>query len=165
MLWGGIAMLVLGIAALVFPMVFTVVTTFMVGWALLLFGVVTLLGSFSIHGTGPFFGALLAAILALAAGVFLLANPLAGAAALTLIVAGVFSLQGAFEISFAFEMRPHKGWVMMLISGIISVIAAVWIVAAWPGISLVLLGILFGINFASTGLASIYLSRALRRAA
>lgn len=165
MLWSGIAMVVLGIAALLFPLVSTVVTTLMVGWMLLFFGGITLFSSFAIHGTGPFFGALLGGLLALAAGVFLLLNPLAGAVALTLLVAGLFSLQGAFEISFALEMRPHNGWVTMLISGVISVVVAVWIVATWPGISLVLLGVLFGINFVSTGIAYILLSRALRRAA
>jgi len=165
MLWHGIAMVVLGIAALVFPMISTVVTTLMVGWMLLFFGGITLFGSFSIQGTGPFFGALLVALLSLASGVFLLVNPLAGAVALTLMVAGLFSLQGAFEISFAFAMRPQEGWVTMLISGIISGFVAVWIVATWPAISAVLLGILIGANFASTGIAYIFLSRTLRHVA
>lgn len=164
-LWSGIAMLALGLAALIFPVFSTVVATLMVGWMVLFFGAITLFGAFSIHGTGPFFGGLLVALLALAAGVFLLVNPLAGAVALTLMVAGLFSLQGAFEISFAFEMRPHEGWVTMLISGIISVIVTIWIVATWPGISLVLLGVLFGVNFVSTGIAYISLSRVLQHAA
>ena len=46
---------------------------------------------------------------------------------------------------------------------VISVCAAVLIVATWPGISLVLLGLLFGINFVSTGMAYIIMSRALKR--
>ena len=165
MMWRGVAMVALGVGALVFPIISTIVASLMVGWMLLFFGGIGLFGSFSIHGTGPFFGALLTAILAVAAGLFLLLNPLAGAVALTLMVAGLFSLQGAFEISFAFEMRPRDGWVTMLISGIISVVVAVWIVAMWPGISLVLLGILFGVNFVSTGIAYISLSRALQHSA
>jgi uncharacterized membrane protein HdeD (DUF308 family) len=160
--WVGLAMAALGIVAIVFPIASTLVATLMVGWMLLFFGIIALLGSFSIHGTGPFFGALLVALLSIAAGVFMLANPAAGAAGLTLIVALLFSLQGASEISFAFEMRPFTGWVGLLISGIISVVAAVLIVATWPGISLVLLGILFGINFASTGFAYLLVSRALK---
>lgn len=160
--WIGLAMAVLGIAAIVFPLASTLVATLMVGWLLLLFGIIALFGSFSIHGTGPFFGALLVALLAIATGVFLLANPAAGAAALTLVVALLFSLQGASEISFAFEMRPFRGWVGLLVSGIISVVAAVLIVATWPGISLVLLGVLFGVNFLSTGIAYILVSRALK---
>jgi uncharacterized membrane protein HdeD (DUF308 family) len=164
LLWVGLAMTALGIAAIVFPIASTLVATLMVGWLLLFFGVIALFGSFSIHGTGPFFGALLVALLAIATGVFLLVNPAAGAAGLTLVVALLFSLQGASEISFAFEMRPFTGWVGLLVSGIISVIAAVLIVATWPGISLVLLGVLFGVNFLSTGIAYIVVSRALKPA-
>jgi uncharacterized membrane protein HdeD (DUF308 family) len=163
--WVGLAMAALGIAAIVFPIASTLVATLMVGWLLLFFGGIALFGSFSIHGTGPFFGALLVALLAIATGVFLLANPAAGAAGLTLVVALLFSLQGASEISFAFEMRPFTGWGWLLASGIISVIAAVLIVATWPGISLVLLGVLFGINFLSTGVAYLFVSHALKPAA
>jgi uncharacterized membrane protein HdeD (DUF308 family) len=162
LLWVGVALVVLGIAAIVFPIASTLAATLMVGWMILLYGVIGLAGSFSIHGIGPFFGALLVPLLSVAAGIFMLFNPVAGAVALTLLVAGLFSIQGAFEISFAFEMRPHVGWVGLLISGIVSIAAAIFIVAAWPGISLVLVGILVGVNFASTGVAYVLLSRALK---
>ena len=128
------------------------------------FGGISLFGSFSIHGTGPFFGALLLALLAIGSGLFLILNPVAGAAALTLMVAALLGVQGAFEISFAFHVRPLTGWGTLLVSGIISVVAAVLIIAMWPGISLILLGVLLGINFVSTGIAYIYLSRALMHA-
>ena len=119
-------------------------------------------GAFSIHGTGPFFGALLLGLLSLAAGVFLLFNPLAGAVALTLMVGVILLWQGAFEIYFAFEMRPHTGWVGMLISGIASIVMALLIIVGWPGISVILLGILLGVNFISSGVGYIWVSRALK---
>jgi Short repeat of unknown function (DUF308) len=95
--WVGLAMVALGIAAIVFPMASTLVATLTVGWMFLFFGIIALLGSF--HGTGPFFGAMLVALLAIAAGLFLLLHAAAGAAILTLIVGLLFSVQGAFEIS------------------------------------------------------------------
>jgi len=91
---GGIAMLVLGIAAVVFPLLSTIVAELLVGWILLLSGALTLWGSFSIHGTGPFFGALLVSLLSIAAGVFLLFNPLAGVLALTLMLGVIFMVEG-----------------------------------------------------------------------
>jgi uncharacterized membrane protein HdeD (DUF308 family) len=163
--WVGLAMTVLGIAAVVFPIVSTLVATLMVGWMLLFFGIILLVGSFSIHGAGPFFGALVAALLAIAAGVFLLVNPGAGAEVLTLVVAVLFTLQGAFEIAFAFDMRRFRGWGWLLTSGIIGVALAVLIAATWPGISLVVLGILFGVNFASTGIAYMLISHELKQVA
>ncbi len=160
--WLGLAMAVLGVAALVFPVISTLAATLFVGWMLLIFGCVSLAGSFSIRGTGPFFGALLLALLSIAAGVFLLFNPLGGAIALTLMVGAIFMTQGAFEMVFAFEMRPHAGWVAMLLSAIVSIAMAVLIVAGWPGVSAIVLGVLLGVNFVSTGLGYIAVSRALK---
>ena len=164
LLWLGVAMLVLGLAALLFPVFSTLVAALLVGWVLLVAGGLMLAGAFHIHGTGPFFAALLFGLLLLAAGVFLLFNPLAGAAALTLMLGILFMFQGALEIVFGFEMRPHPGWAGMLFSGIASIAMAVLIAGGWPGISTIVLGILLGVNFISTGLGYIFLSRALSAA-
>jgi uncharacterized membrane protein HdeD (DUF308 family) len=137
--WGGVGMVVLGVAAVVFPLVSTVVVELLVGWILLLSGVLSLWGSFSIHGTGPFFAALLTSLLSIAAGIFLLFNPPAGVLALTLMLAVVFMVDGAFEIVFAFELRPYMSWGWMFASGMASVLAAVLIAAGWPQVSAVVL--------------------------
>jgi len=112
-------LLVLGIGAVIFPMVSTLVATVFIGWILLISGIVALAGSFSFHGAGPFFGALLLGLLSIAAAAFLPMNPLAGAVALTLMLGMIFMIQGAFELFFAFEMRPVPGWSGMLASAIV----------------------------------------------
>lgn len=157
--WAGFAMTVLGVMAIVFPIYSTLVATFLVGWVLLLFGILEITGSFSIHGTGPFFGVLLLGLLSTAAGIFLLFSPLAGAIALTLLAGGIFVVQSAVEISFAFDMRPLPGWGLLLVSGITSVIMAIIIIAGWPAISIILLGVLLGVNLLSTGFSYIFISR------
>lgn len=163
-LWLGWAFLLLGVAAIIFPILSTLVAALFVGWLFLISGCFMLYGSFSIHGTGPFFGSLLLSLLSIAAGIFLLFNPLAGELALTILIGVLFIFQGAVEIFFAFETRPHAGWVGMLISGLASVILAILIAAGWPAISLVALGILLGVNLITTGLAYIFVSRSLRQA-
>jgi uncharacterized membrane protein HdeD (DUF308 family) len=157
--WLGLAMTLVGIVAIIFPIVSTLATALFVGWMFLLAGIFLFVGSFTIHGTGPFFGALLIALLMVAAGVFLLFHPVAGAIALTIVVGAIFLVQGAFELTLAFEMRPHQGWVWMLLSGLASVVLALVIAVGLPGISLIALGILLGINFLSTGLGYIFASR------
>jgi uncharacterized membrane protein HdeD (DUF308 family) len=82
--------------------------------------------------------------------------------ALTLMVGVIFIFQGAFELFFAFETRPHAGWVGMLISGIASIIMAVLIAAGWPAISVIVLGILLGVNFITTGFGYIFVSRSMK---
>ena len=160
--WFGAVMALLGLAAIIFPIFATLAATALAGWVLLVSGVLILFGAFSIHGTGPFFGALLCALLFLAAGVFLLFHPLAGAVVLTLIVGVTFMLQGAFELVFALELRPLGGWVGMLISGIASIAVALIIIAGWPMISIIVLGILLGVNFLTTGIGYMAASRAFR---
>jgi len=158
----GVLMVVLGIAAIIFPMISTLVATLLVGWVFLFSGLFTLYGAFSIHGTGPFFAALLLSLLSIVSGVYMLFNPAGGAAALTLVVGVLFMFQGASEIFFAFEMRPLSGWIGVLLSGIASALLALLIVAGWPGISLIVLGLLLGVNFLTTGVAYIFVSRALK---
>jgi uncharacterized membrane protein HdeD (DUF308 family) len=160
--WIGLALSVLGLAAIAFPIVSTLATALFVGWTFLIAGVLLLGGAFSVHGTGPFFAALLTSLLAIAAGLFLVFNPFAGAFGLTVFLAVLFLVQGGFEIAFGFEMRPHAGWTWMLISGLASVVLGLIIAAGLPGISVIALGILLGINFLSTGLGYIFVSRSLR---
>jgi uncharacterized membrane protein HdeD (DUF308 family) len=154
-----------GAAAIVFPMVTTLVATLLTGWVFLFAGGFMFLGAFSVHGTGPFFGALLWSLLTLAAGAFLVFNPLAGMVALTIVIAAMFMLQGAAELVFALETRPHAGWVWMLLSALASIVIGVAVAGLLPAVSLVVLGLLLGINFLSTGLAFIFLSMAARKAA
>lgn len=160
--WLGLLLTLLGIAAIAFPEFGTLAATLLTGWTLLVAGIMIFVSSFWIHGTVPFFAANLFGLLSGAAGVFLLFNPLSGAVTLTLIVGIMFMFQGASELVFALETRPAKGWVGVLISGLASIALAVIIVSGWPGISAIALGLLLGINFLTTGIAYIFVSRSMK---
>jgi uncharacterized membrane protein HdeD (DUF308 family) len=160
----GIAMALIGIAALVYPFLATIVAALLVGWVFLFAGIFMSIGAYSIHGTGPFFSALLFGLVSIIAGVFLLFNPLGGAVTLTLVIGVLFMFQGASELVFAFETRPHTGWIGMLVSGLISIVLAVLIVAGWPAASSIVLGILLGVNFLTTGIGYIAISRFVKPA-
>ena len=162
MMWLGIGMIVLGVVALVFPLVSTLAITLFVGSLFLIYGAMSLGLSFSVKGAGPFFGALLFSLASIGAGIFTLFHPLAGAVVLTLMVGVLFMMQGASEAVFAFELRPAPGWVAMLTSAIASILLAVVIFVRWPAISLVVLGVLFGVNFISSGIGLIMVSRAVK---
>lgn len=157
----GLLLIALGIVAIVFPFLATVVVTLLVGWIFLFGGACMFFGAFSIHGTGPFFGALLFSLIAIAAGVFFLFNPLGGAVTLTLVIGVLLMFQGAFELIFAFEMRPHSVWLGMMASALASIMLALIIVAGWPQASAVVLGVLLGVNFLTTGIGYLAVSRAM----
>jgi uncharacterized membrane protein HdeD (DUF308 family) len=76
-----------------------------------------------------------------------------------MVLGVIFLVQGAFELALAFEMRPNRAWTWMLLSGLASVVLALVIAVGLPGISLIALGILLGINFLTTGLGYIFASR------
>jgi uncharacterized membrane protein HdeD (DUF308 family) len=53
----------------------------------------------------------------------------------------------------------------MFLSGIASIVLSVLIMAGWPAISAVAVGILLGVDFISTGFGFILVSQALKPAA
>ena len=157
--WTGIAMAIIGLLAVAFPIIATLSVELLVGWLFIFAGIVGFVGAFSYHGTGPFFGALLLALLKLVAGVFLLINPAAGVVALTLVVAVLFMVEGAMQLALAFELKAGSGRGWMIFSAIIAILAGILIAANLPGASVFLLGLLVGVNFLCTGIAMVMLSR------
>lgn len=159
LLWIGIALAVVGILAILFPVFTTVTATLMIGWVLILAGLVSFFGALSIEGTGPFFGELLLALLKLALGVYLLRHPGVGIVIITLVLAVMFMIDGAVRIGFAIEMRRRGGWFWMILSALVSIAAGLLIATGLPETSLFVLGLLVGINFLGTGISLIMLSR------
>jgi len=157
--WAGIAMAVVGLLAVAFPIVATLSVELLVGWVLIFAGIVGFVGAFSYHGTGPFFAALLLSLLKVVTGVFLLINPAAGVVALTLVVAVLFMIEGAMQLALAFELKQGSGRGWMIFSAAIAILAGILIAANLPGASVFLLGLLVGFNFLCSGIAMIMLSR------
>ncbi len=159
LMWIGILMAAVGAFAILFPFAASVATNFMVGGLFIASGILSIFHAFTVKGTGPFFGALLVGLITLVAGVFLFSNPAAGLLVLTMTVGLVFIFEGAFHVVAAFELRPDKGWGWLLVSAVISILAGLIIVSRLPGASLIVLGLVVGINFLSTGISFIMLSR------
>src|SRR5262249_51199416 len=141
----------------------TLAVNYFVGGLLMFAGIVQLISSFSIRGTGPFFGALLLAVLTLAAGTFMVFHPLAGAMALTMILAVLFIIEGVLHIMLSFEVKPNPGWGWVLFSGVVSLILGLVVASGLPALSLIVLGILLGINFLSSGFAFLFFYAQLRK--
>ncbi len=161
LLWTGILMIAVGVLAIAFPAASTLAAELIVGGVFVLAGLAMLLGCFSVHGAGPFFAALLWSLLTLAAGAFLVFNPAAGAVALTVLIAALFMVHGAFEAFLAFDLRPGDGWRWVLVSAALGILCGILIAAGMPDTSLFILGLLVGLNFLSTGIAFVVLANRL----
>ena len=62
----------------------------------------------------------------------------------------------------AFSARQANGWVVLLVSGILSLVLAFLILRGWPESSMYVVGILIGINLLFTGVAMIALGSTLK---
>jgi uncharacterized membrane protein HdeD (DUF308 family) len=158
----GILLIVLGILAIAFPLISTITAKIFLGWLFLIGGISQIIHAFSTKTWSQFLLNILIGLLYLLAGGWLAFFPLTGIITLTLFLAAMFIVEGVLEGAMAFRIRPHEGWVWMLVAGIIAILCGVLIVAQLPSSALWAIGLLAGINIISTGWA--YLFLALRSA-
>ncbi len=160
----GVILILLGMAAVAFPLVTTIATKIFLGWLFLIGGVVTIIHAFSTRGWSEFLLDLLIGVLYLIVGGWLAFLPFTGIFTLTVLLALMFIFQGVIEAGIAFRIRPHDGWIWMLLAGIVAVIVGVLILAELPGSAGWAIGLLVGINLIMSGVAYLVLPMAAAKA-
>jgi uncharacterized membrane protein HdeD (DUF308 family) len=163
----GIVLVILGVAAVIIPPLATLAFALFLGWLFLISGVVGLITTFWMRHAPGFWWSLLSAILAIAAGVVLLAWPVSGAVSLTLVLIVFFLIEGIASIMFALDHKRELSgqWGWMLFSGIVDLILAGIIFAGLPGTAAWAIGLLVGINMVFGGVALISMALHARNAA
>ena len=157
-LFVGGALIVLGIVAVLFPLVTAIAAKVFLGWIILIGGVVEIVHAFSTKRWSAFLYELLMGVLYVIVGIWLAFFPLSGIITLTLILALTFILQGVVQAMMAFHMKPHEGWIWMLIAGAIAIVAGVMIIAGLPSTATWAIGLMVGITMISTGWAYLILA-------
>jgi uncharacterized membrane protein HdeD (DUF308 family) len=149
----GIVLLILGLLAIVIPVVATIAVAVFIGWVLLLSGVVGLISTFRMRSAPGFGWSLLSAVIAIAAGVILLAWPLSGVLSLTLILTAFLTIEGVASIMMALTHRHgfSARWALLLVSGLIDLGLAAMIFLGLPGTAAWAIGLLVGINMVFGG--------------
>src|SRR6266542_711177 len=151
MLATGVAMVVIGILAILAPLASGVLFDMFFCALFIGAGIVVLLG--------------LAGIVTLAAGVLYIARPVVGLIVLTVVFIAYLVLVGAFRIVMAFQLprgSPGKSW--GVVSGVVSLVLAYLAIAQMPNISLWLIGTFIGVSLIFAGIARISLARGFRKA-
>jgi len=146
----GTIFIILGLSGIIFPVLMSLATAIFFGW-LLIFS--SLLTAYHTYNTNKkdWLGWLKAFIF-LITGLLLAINPVPGVAALGIILAIYFLFDAFASVALAFEIKPQKGWWLVLINGILSLILAVIILVGWPFSSLFLVGLLVGISLFFDGI-------------
>lgn len=167
--WGwflalGIVLILVGLAAIAFPLVSTIAAKIMLGWLFLIGGVMMILHAFSAQAWQGFLWSLLIGILYVVAGGYLAFFPLTGLLTLAILLVILFLAEGIFETIMAFQVRPHEGWGWLLLSGIAALAVGVMIGFGLPGSITWALGLLVGINLLFSGWSYVFLALAGRKA-
>ncbi len=158
----GILMVVLGVLALIFPLLASVWVTAVVAIAFLVGGLVgwinTLTRAARLRRLVTF-GRLVVASLFLVAGLWMVnqlaAGPLTAAiqvAGLALALAVVFLLEGLMATVVALSHRQVRGWGWGLANGLVTMILGLLILTIKPVNLLSVLGLLVGISFIFSGI-------------
>lgn len=127
----GVVLVILGAIALWNVVDATLVTTIFIGWLLVLGGIVQIIGAFATSGSmGARVLMGLVGILYAIVGFNIVADPLQGAVALTIVIAIVLIVEGIIRLFAAFnEATPQRGLVAVL--AVINILLGLWL---WSGI-------------------------------
>lgn len=160
-LFEGVLMLVLGVLALVFPLVASVWVTAVVAVAFLVGGLVGWINNLMrsrLLGRWVVFWRLVVSSVFLVAGISMIQLLGAGAAraalpvtSLTLAIGIVFVLEGLVASAVALSHRRIRGWGWGLLNGVVTVLLGALILSMTAAALLQVLGILVGISFLFSG--------------
>jgi len=158
-----VLMITAGVIAIGAPMIAGVAVTALIAWLLVFSGLLHAAFAWRHGRAGAVLWEILLGIVYGAIGFYLLANPVAGLASLTLAVAIYLLIEGVLEFVLSFQFRPLPGSGWLLVDGIITLILAVMIWSTWPSSAAWVVGTLVGISMLFSGVTRLMLSIAVRR--
>jgi uncharacterized membrane protein HdeD (DUF308 family) len=166
--WGwivalGVVYLLTGLIALGSVMTATVASVLVVGVMMIVAGAAEVINAFQVKSWGKFVLWILLGVLYIIAGFVTFENPLLAAALLTLMLGAALVASGIMRIILAFGMKQETPWIWVVLSGVITLLLGVLILAHWPVSSLFVLGLFLGIDLVIAGAGWIGVGLSLRR--
>jgi uncharacterized membrane protein HdeD (DUF308 family) len=161
----GILLVILGLAAMILPPLASLAVTIFLGWMFLISGVAGLVVTFWARQMPGFWWSLISALLAIGAGIILLAKPVQGTLTLTIVVGAYFLAEGVATIMYALEHRRElsERWSWLLFAGVLDILIAGMIITGLPGSAEWAIGLLVGINLLFGGATLIGMALAARQ--
>jgi uncharacterized membrane protein HdeD (DUF308 family) len=155
--------IVLGMFAIIEPVVAGIGLTLLVGWLLIISGITHLIGAFKGDGAKQVLYQVLIGILYVIGGFYCLTHPLLAISTFTLMLAAVILAGGILEIISYFRLKGEaaSGW--LLFNGIVSLLLGGMIWLHWPSSSVWAIGMLVGVKLMMTGVTRLMLGLAARR--
>jgi len=161
-LWG-VALIILGMLAVGSPFLAAVAVNAFIAWLLVLAGVVHMTVAFHTREAGSLIWRVLVGLAYLSFGLYLIMHPALGVAALTLVLASLFLVEGILNIVLFFKLRSLRGSSWMLFDGIVTLLLGLLIYLRWPSGSVWVIGTLVGLSMIISGATRLMLSLGVRK--
>jgi uncharacterized membrane protein HdeD (DUF308 family) len=158
----GAILAVAGTFAILSPLVAGLSITVMVGAMLALGGISQCFLAFRAGAFGRGVLMLLIGLLMALTGFYMMTQPVAGLASITLILVGYFVVTGIVETVAALQLKPNQGWSWQLTNGIITLLLGIMLWRQFPLSGTWALGVLFGIKMVFSGWALIFIGRKVK---
>jgi uncharacterized membrane protein HdeD (DUF308 family) len=168
--WGwfvalGIGQIVLGVIAWFDVIAFTIFGVVFIGAMLLVAGVFQIIHAFMDRGWRAFILDLLVGVLYVIGGFLLMAEPVQGSLIITIFVAVALIVGGILRMIIAVQHRHMPGWIMLLVSGLISLVVGVMLYLTLPWSGLWVVGTLIAVELIVHGVSWLQFGLSLRRTA
>ena len=161
----GVISALLGLFLIAYPMATATITTLLLGWTMILVGIVQFVFALHSRTPGNFFLRLLSGVLYGIAGVALAVFPLEGVATLTVVLGTLLLVQAVLAAVTAFQIRPAEGWGWFLFDAVASLALGTLIIVKWPSSSFWAIGTLVGVAVLMGGIARIGVASKIRSGA
>lgn len=160
----GSVMVAAGVLALIFPAFMSTSLLVLLGWLLILSGIVQVISLFGATQVPYFWMQIITIALEVLVGFLLVNNPEAGLLTVTLLMLVLFLVGGVARVVFAVMIRPMQDWHWVLASGLVAIACALVLFANLPETASWLLAVLLGIELIAVGGAQAFMAWRLRRA-
>jgi uncharacterized membrane protein HdeD (DUF308 family) len=158
----GVVLTILGVLAIATSVATTVLSMAVLGWMLIVGGIVQIIHAFSAQRWRGVILSLLEGVVYGVVGVLIAARPLESAVVATLLLGGFLMISGLFRILAVPTFLRVRNWGWVLASGIVSFLIGLAIWAQWPVSGVWVLGAFVGIEMIGWGISLIMLGVALR---
>ena len=167
--WGwlvglGVLFIILGIIGLGMSVSLTLVGVFFFGWLMIIGGIVQVIETFQVSGWKSVLWHVLIAIMYILAGAIMIYDPAGSAIALTLFIGIALLVTGLFRIIMAFQLRPDHVWSLVLVSGLMSMLLGILVMAKWPISGFWVIGMFIAIEMIVNGWTYVMLGLTAKRA-
>ena len=157
-------MVLAGFLALIFPAFMSTGLLVLLGWLLILSGVVQLVSLIGATQVPYFWLQLITLALEMLVGYLLVTRPEAGLVAVTFLMLVLFLVVGIARVVFALMIRPMQDWLWVLASGLVAIVCALVLFGSLPQAATWLLGFLLGVELIAVGAAQGLMAWRVRKA-